>query len=264
MLSRFIASAWRPTSYQAVHEKILRTGFDGLVAIMAEFGGNGCPTSLRARLQGLGGQTLSRVQRNSRQQHIDGASEYPRNRRRSGALYSNPARALGRAKLRAKDPPLPSREQFIHFEKEIRGGGGRHSRNCADFVQFVAFSGCRLSEAIGVTWRDVDFNKSEITIRGDAITGTKNSEVRRVPMIPELRSLLQRLRHERPEETNDTPILVVREAQKSMDRAAAKVGMRRITHHDLRHLSRRFASRAAWTYLPSRGGLDIKTAARCA
>lgn len=38
----------------------------------------------------------------------------------AGALYSNPARALGRAKLRAKDLLLPSREQFIHFEKEIR------------------------------------------------------------------------------------------------------------------------------------------------
>jgi integrase len=171
----------------------------------------------------------------------------------AGALYSNPARALGRAKLRAKDLLLPSREQFIHFEKEIRGGGGRHSRNCADFVQFVAFSGCRLSEAIGVTWRDVDFNKSEITIRGDAITGTKNSEVRRVPMIPELRSLLQRLRHERPEETNDTPILLVREAQKSMDRAAAKVGMRRITHHDLRHL---FAT------ICIESGVDIPTVSR--
>src|SRR5436309_10159048 len=41
-------------SHQAVHEKVL----DGLVAIMAEFGRNGCPTSLRARLQGLGGQSL--------------------------------------------------------------------------------------------------------------------------------------------------------------------------------------------------------------
>ena len=104
-----------------------------------------------------------------------------------------------------------------------------------------------------MTWRDVDFNKSEITIRGDAITGTKNSEVRRVPMIPELRSLLQRLRHERPEETNDTPILLVREAQKSMDRAAAKVGMRRITHHDLRHL---FAT------ICIESGVDIPTVSR--
>jgi integrase len=136
----------------------------------------------------------------------------------------------------AKELTLPTREQFVEFVQAIRSAGGRDSRNCADFVRFIAFSGCRLSEAISVTWHDVDFRKSEITIRGDAITGTKNSEVRRLPIIPELRSLLERLRHERPEETNETSILLVREAQKSMDRAAAKVGMRRITHHDLRHL----------------------------
>lgn len=171
----------------------------------------------------------------------------------AGSLYSNPARALGRAKLRPKDLLLPSREQFIQFEKAIRQGGGRHSRNCADFVQFVAFSGCRLSEAAGVSWRDVDFLKSEITIRGDALTGTKNSEIRRVPMIPELRSLLERLRRERPEEVNETPVLLVREAQKSMDRAASQLGMRRITHHDLRHL---FAT------ICIESGVDIPTVSR--
>jgi integrase len=171
----------------------------------------------------------------------------------AGALYSNPARALGRAKLRAKELLLPSREQFIQFATEIREAGGRHSKDCADFVQFVAFSGCRLSEAISVTWRDVDFKKSEVTIRGDAVTGTKNSEVRRVPMIPELRALLQRLRHDRPDETNETPILRVCEAQKSMDRAANTVGMRRITHHDLRHL---FAT------ICIESGVDIPTVSR--
>jgi integrase len=88
---------------------------------------------------------------------------------------------------------LPSREQFIEFVQAIRSAGGRDSKNCADFVQFVAFTGCRLSEAIAVIWHDIDFNKSEITVRGDAITGTKNSEARRVPMIPELRVLLQRV-----------------------------------------------------------------------
>jgi hypothetical protein len=39
-------------------------------------------------------------------------------------------------------------------------------------------------------------------------------------MIPELGALLQRLRRERPDETNETPIPCVHEAQKSMDRAA--------------------------------------------
>lgn len=171
----------------------------------------------------------------------------------AGVLYSNPARAVKRAKVLAKELRLPSREQFIEFVRAIRSAGGRDSKNCADFVQFVAFSGCRLSEAIAVTWHDIDFNKSEITVRGDAITGTKNSEVRRVPMIPELRALLHRLQRERPDEPKETPILRVREAQKSMDRAATKAGMRRITHHDLRHL---FATIAI------ESGVDIPTVSR--
>jgi integrase len=171
----------------------------------------------------------------------------------AGVLYSNPARSVKRAKVLAKELTLPSREQFIEFVRAIRSAGGRDSRNCADFVQFVAFSGCRLSEAIAVTWHDIDFNKFEITVRGDAITGTKNSEVRRVPMIPELRALLQRLQRERPDEPKETPVLRVREAQKSMDRAATKAGMRRITHHDLRHL---FATIAI------ESGVDIPTVSR--
>lgn len=171
----------------------------------------------------------------------------------SGVLYTNPARAVKRAKVHAKELVLPDREQFMQFVEEIRGAGSRDSKNCADFVQFIAFSGCRLSEAIAVTWRDVDFAKGELTIRGDAVTRTKNSEIRRVPMVPELRALLQRMRAERVQEALDTCVLRVREAQKSMSRAAKKVGMPRITHHDLRHL---FAT----TCIES--GIDIPTVSR--
>lgn len=171
----------------------------------------------------------------------------------SGVLYSNPAHAVKRTKVFAKELTLPSREQFVDFVQAIRSAGGRDSKNCADFVQFVAFSGCRLSEAAAMKWHDVDFKKCEVTVRGDAITGTKNSEVRRVPMIPELRSLLEGMRRERVAETNETPILRVREAQKSMDRAARKVGMKRITHHDLRHL---FAT------ICIESGVDIPTVSR--
>jgi integrase len=45
----------------------------------------------------------------------------------------------------------------------------------------------------------------------------------------------------------------VRECQKSMDRAAARVGMARITHHDLRHF---FATVAI------ESGVDISTVSR--
>jgi integrase len=171
----------------------------------------------------------------------------------SGVLYTNPARGVKRAKIRGKELVLPSRDQFVRFVDEIRSAGGRDSKNCADFVQFVAFSGCRLSEAIAVTWGDVDFQKAELTIRGDAVTRTKNSEIRRVPMIPELQALLHQMRAERAEEPVSESVLRVREAQKAMNRAAMRVGMARITHHDLRHL---FATTCI------EAGIDIPTVSR--
>jgi integrase len=171
----------------------------------------------------------------------------------SGVIYTNPARGVKRAKVQSKDLKLPSRDQFLQFVEEIRTAGSRDSRNCADAVAFMAFSGCRLSEANAVTWRDVNLTKGEVILRGDAITRTKNGEVRRIPMIPEFQALLERMRSERHGEQPDTPVLRVKEAQKSMDRAANKVGMFRITHHDLRHL---FATMAI------ESGVDIPTVSR--
>lgn len=59
-------------------------------------------------------------------------------------------------------------------------------------------------------------------------------------MIPDMKLLLNRLKAERTEHSEDTTVMEVHECQKAMDRAAAKIGMLRITHHDLRHL---FATR---------------------
>jgi integrase len=90
-------------------------------------------------------------------------------------------------------------------------------------------------------------------VRGDPVTGTKNGETRRVPMIPEMQELLKRLRAGRPEEPLTIPVIRLRECQKAMDRAAKKVGIARITHHDLRHL---FATRCI------ESGVDIPTVSR--
>jgi integrase len=48
--------------------------------------------------------------------------------------------------------------------------------------------------------------------------------------------MLTDLRSRHVEESLDTPVLRVNEAQKSIDRAAKIVEMSRITHDDLRHL----------------------------
>ncbi len=170
-----------------------------------------------------------------------------------GARYDNPARFIKRASERAKVLTLPEPEQFERFVEEIENGGGGFSRACGDLVRFLAFGGFRKSEAANITWSDCDFEKKEIVVRGDSETGTKNWSIRRVPMIPEMLELLQRLHNERTDEPMTNPVMRVRECQKAMNRAAKIVGMERITHHDLRHL---FATRCI------ESGVDIPTVSR--
>jgi integrase len=171
----------------------------------------------------------------------------------AGVIYSNPAAALKRAAIRAKEIALPSTDKFNALLAEMRAGQSRHSRNCADFALGLAVTGMRKGEANALEWRDVDFEAGEIVVRGDAETGTKNWEVRRVPLIPDARALFHRMRSERVGEPLNAKVFRVRESQKALDRACKKVGTNRITHHDLRHL---FATRCI------ESGVDIPTVSR--
>jgi integrase len=155
--------------------------------------------------------------------------------------------------VRQKQLELPSREQFLKFVEEIRTAGAGQSKDCANLVRFLAFSGLRVGEARHVTWRDIDFVRARLHVRGDAEYATKNSETRYVPLIPELEQMLKELRAERPEEGPTAPVMRVFECQNSMTHAAAKIGMKRITHHDLRHL---FAT------ICIESGVDIRTVSR--
>jgi integrase len=172
---------------------------------------------------------------------------------RAGNLYRNPGCFIKKAKVRITSLVLPEADQFVKFVESIRNGHSRDSRNCSDLVQFLAFGGFRKSEAAAITWADCDFAKGEIIVRGDPATGTKNWDVRRVPMIPDMRKLLERLQTERHGEPDTSSVMRVRECQKAMDRAAKAVGFARITHHDLRHL---FATRCI------ESGVDVPAVSR--
>jgi hypothetical protein len=56
------------------------------------------------------------------------------------------------------------------------------------------------TEAAFVTWDDCDFKRGKVIVRGDPVTGTKNGQVREVPMIPDMRQFLETLREGRPNE----------------------------------------------------------------
>ena len=171
----------------------------------------------------------------------------------AGVIYSNPAATVKRVPVRGKLISLPATDKFNALIDEMRAGHSRDSHNCADLAEGLAFTGCRKGEASAIEWRDLDLNASELIVRGDATTGTKNWEVRRVPLIPDARALFERMRSERPSEALDTKVFRVGECQKALDRACKKVDADRITHHDLRHL---FATRCI------ESGVDIPTVSR--
>ncbi len=165
-----------------------------------------------------------------------------------GARAQNPARFLTKKRVVLRKLTLPSPRQFDEFVTAIQDAGAWCSQECADLVRFMAFGGFRKTEAANITWEDVDFDKGQINVRV-----TKNGEARYVPMIGDMRQLLERLLSERSEQAGTEPVMKIRECQKAMDRAARVVGMKRITHHDLRHL---FATRCI------ESGVDIPTVSR--
>ena len=74
-----------------------------------------------------------------------------------GLLTKNPFAEVGKLKPRQKKLELPSTEAFTAILKTVRAQGAWCSRPVADLIEFLAYTGCRLSEASNVRWEDVDF-----------------------------------------------------------------------------------------------------------
>lgn len=159
----------------------------------------------------------------------------------TGALHANPLKVRGiKAKDAPRKPKLPETDKLREVFEAMERPGGR-SIEAALLCRFLAFTGCRLKEAAGVRWQDMDFERGIIHVNG-----TKTDAARReVPMIPAARTLLEVIRKRRekaatvvtdgkPHIDPASPVLAVREAQKSLTRACAAVGVDRLTHHDLR------------------------------
>jgi len=165
----------------------------------------------------------------------------------------NPAFALDRLGAKPKELTLPEPKQFEKLVETIATSGAGQARHCADLVEFLAYSGCRISEARRLTWQDVDVERGEIKIHNAKRSKTSSAHnLRFIPIIPPMRRLLDRLRVQN-KPTSIERVCVLSECQKSIDRACKIVRCPRITHHDLRHL---FASHCI------ESGVDIPTVSR--
>ena len=160
---------------------------------------------------------------------------------------------IKRLGIRSKPLELPTSKEFDSLLTVIETSGAAQAKDCADLVRFLSFTGCRVAEMKQALWRDVDWQKNEITVHSVKRRLTSGTALDRVvPMIVALRQLLERLREKQQPQPGDR-ICKVSECQGALTRACGIVECARLTHHSLRHL---FATRCV------ESGIDIPTVAR--
>ena len=114
---------------------------------------------------------------------------------KTGEKLENSAAELKRTKIIQKELQLPEPGQFRELVANLRKESGGWGPRIGDLVEFLAYGGMRIaSEAVWVTWADIDPQRKEIIVRGHPETGTKNSDIRRVPIISDMENLLERMR----------------------------------------------------------------------
>jgi integrase len=169
---------------------------------------------------------------------------------RDGLLLDNPARAtVPIRKIPKSKTVIPTRKQFTKLVETIRQADIR-AKPAGDLVELLGYSGMRLGEAVNLTWSDIDWDRNTFTVTGGE-RGTKNLDVRVVPLFPAMRELLERIRGNATPVPTDR-IIPIDNAKRAIITACQKAKLSSFMHHSLRHY---FCSNAI------EAGIDFKVIA---
>ena len=176
-------------------------------------------------------------------------------------------RGLKPKQNKSKHPYILSQTEFRNLLNEVRtfnndapkgvirpkGVLDPRTQEAGNLIEFLAYSGMRVSEAINIKWADVQFggNYPSVTIRGGD-EGTKNGEVRVIPLFPDLHKLLENIKKSKDVVKPEDKLFKIKSARKTLGTACEKLKMPQVGHHAFRHY---FASNAVQT------GLDFKVIA---
>ena len=175
---------------------------------------------------------------------------------RRGYISDNPLR-----RLEQSERPRPERrEQRVLTHEEIRKLLSSSLPRYRPFIATALYSGMRLSELLGLTWADVDFEQGLIRVRFQLSRARVDKPARRVrpktpaairdiPLLPQLGQLLKRHRLASPHSASSdyvfcsglgTPLGYRNVERLGVRRAAEKAGLERegqpwLRVHDLRH-----------------------------
>jgi len=146
-------------------------------------------------------------------------------------ILENPARGVKKRKVGKQEKVIPTKDQFRVLVDTLRQEP--RAKDAADFVEFLAYSGLRLGEAVQVRWRDVNFDLGTLLVSGGE-RGTKNHEVRTVPLFPALRRLLESLAKD-GERNAEQRVFELESVKKALGTACTKAGLPHYGHHAMRH-----------------------------
>lgn len=153
---------------------------------------------------------------------------------------------IRRVRIISRQLDVPSREDMERIIQSIATQGKRASIESSHYVAFLAYSGCRHGEAAAVRWEDMA--PQWLTITGGE-TGTKNHEVRRVPISGLLRAIIEARRYAGV----DGPMFSIASPRIALDNACTRLGLPHLRLHYLRHFF------ATWCI---EKGVDIPTVAK--
>lgn len=146
---------------------------------------------------------------------------------------------MANVKQLKRDLPIrntPTVEEFEAILASIRAQRlNADSTASADFVEFLGLSGLGNAEASSLTWGDVDFAKGKLrAYRHKTDVGFM------VPIFPQLRPLLERLRGSQARLPGEK-VLAIADAKKSLTAACQRL---KLAHYSHRSFRRMFITRA--------------------
>jgi integrase len=162
-------------------------------------------------------------------------------------IADSPAAGLTMAAPQKPVRQTPSFEDFQAIVASIRAQVfSAEAKDSGDFVEFIGLAGLGQAEVGALRWSDIDWQKERITTFRQ-----KTSQGFVIPLYPQLRPLLARMRHDRGGSPLATDkVFRVKDAKKALTAACKRLKLPAYSHRSFRRM---FITRAL------ERGIDVKT-----